>query len=196
MITDFVITKLEEFLDNRDLESHIVPESNAYPTSGELFISIVGSDNDIVMTEDSIQISVHVTTRCSIRTGKWAEQRKGTPYLKLVNLQEQVFFAIMGSSGILTSRPDIIINGEPLNYTVHGRFHTGKMRTKPVPVKPDFWFSQDQVREGDPRRGIPNNDSRRERGYLLEQTYRTPIISVPYDCANALSPIFGNENDS
>lgn len=163
MITDLVIKEVEKSLDKK-FKVHIVPEDEAYPTSGSTFIRVSGEFTDIKMTEGNVLFQVSFSVSCSIRTRDFLKQNKHKPYLSLINLQESCFLHIT-SDASLNSKLINISKG----VSVTGRFTSNSINTRVQKVGPNFYGSKDM-------------SSTREAGYVLTQRYLSPKIFVPLTC--------------
>lgn len=163
MITDLVIKEIETTLDEK-FEAHVVPEDEAYPTSGSTFIRVSGDFTDIKMTEGNAVFQVAFSVSCSIRTRDFLKQNKYKPYFTLVDLQEQCFIH-------LTSSPELVgsIRTIASRVSVTGRFTSTSINTRVQTVGPNYYGSTDM-------------SSRREAGYVLSQRYVSPKIHVPIAC--------------
>jgi hypothetical protein len=163
MISEKVIQFVEDALDEA-FEAHIVPEEEAYPTSGSTFIRVTGSDTDISWTEESVIFVVDFTVLCSIRTRDFVKQNKYKPYKTLIDLQEQTFTHILTN---ITLRNQLYTLATGIS--VVGRFTSNRITTRVQKVDPSFYGSKDF-------------SSDREAGYLLQQTYSSPELHIPIYC--------------
>lgn len=163
MITYEVIKIIETSLDTI-LDAHIVPETEAYPTSGSTFIRVSGENTDFQFMEDSIKAVITFNVSCSIRTRDYLTQNKYKPYEILLDLQEKCFFHIIQDVSLISSLYSLAER-----MSVSGRFTSTNLRTSVQEVFPDFFGSEDLT-------------SRREAGYMLSQTYSTPLITIPFAC--------------
>ena len=163
MISDKVIQFVEDALDEA-FEAHIVPEEEAYPTSGSTFIRVTGADTDIAWTEESVIFVVSFSVLCSIRTRDFLTQNKETPYKALIDLQEQTFMHIL-TNVALRNQLQTLATG----LSVVGRFTSNSLSTRIQKVDPSFYGSKDF-------------SSDREAGYLLQQTYQSPELHIPIYC--------------
>ena len=163
MITYEVISIVEQSLDTI-LDAHISPESTAYPTSGSTFVRVSGENTDITFMQDSIKVIVYFTVTCSVRTRDYLVQNKYLPYKILLDLQEKSFFHIIQDVTLISSLYAI---AERMSVT--GRFTSTNMNTRIQEVFPDFFSSTDTT-------------STREAGFMISQTYSTPVITIPFEC--------------
>lgn len=163
MVTYEVIKLIEQSLDTV-VEAHIVPETEAYPTSGSTFIRVSGENTDFQFMQDSIKVVITFTVSCSIRTRDYLTQNKYKPYEILLGLQEQCFFHIIQDTNLIAS---LFTIAEKMS--VSGRFTSTNLNTRVQEVFPDFFGSEDLT-------------SRREAGYMLSQSYTTPLLTIPFAC--------------
>ena len=163
MITDLVIREVESTLDEK-FEAHVVPEDEAYPTSGSTFIRVSGDFTDIKMKEGNALFQVSFVVACSIRTRDFLKQNKYAPYFALLDLQERCFIH-------LTSSPELIgkLTAIATGVSVTGRFTSTSINTRVQTVGPNYYGSTDM-------------SSRREAGYVLSQRYLSPMIHIPVAC--------------
>lgn len=170
MITDLVLDVIETSLDGI-VTAHIVPETQAYPTSGSTFIRVTGDYTDIQFREDSVQFMVNFSVYCSIRTRDYLKQNKYLPYKTLINLQERCFLHIIQDISVITNLAAIAER-----VSISGRFASTNLNTRVEAVFPDF-FGSDDI------------SSPREAGYMLSQSYTSPRIIVPFQCLVLPSPL-------
>jgi hypothetical protein len=163
MITYPVLSLVETQLDNA-VQAHIVPEAQAYPTSGSTFIRVSGEHTSIQFTEDTVEFIITFSISCSIRTRDFLIQNKRKPYETLLNLQEQCFFLITQDQTLISQLYTIASQ-----VSVIGRYESSMLNTRVQTVYPDFFNSDDY-------------SSRREAGYVLMQAYKTPKIIIPFRC--------------
>ena len=170
MITDQVILAIEKSLDTT-FDAHVVPEREAYPTSGYKFIRVSGTNTLIVINEGSIRFTVNFMVQCSIRTRDFLKQHKQTPYFELVDLQERCFLHLLTDQGVQTD-----LYGIAENISVIERVKSNSLNTTVQTVTPDFYGSDDF-------------SSTREAGYLLTQHYSAPSLIVPMECLELPAPL-------
>lgn len=163
MITDLVIKEVESALDEK-FDAHVVPEDEAYPTSGSTFIRVSGDFTDIKMNEGHAVFQVSFSVSCSIRTRDFLKQNKHKPYLTLIDLQEQCFIHLTSNAALIGS-----IRAVATEVSVTGRFTSSSINTRVQSVGPNYYGSTDM-------------SSRREAGYVLSQRYVSPMIHVPFNC--------------
>ena len=170
MITAETLNLVETTLDAK-VEAHVVPETEAYPTSGSTFIRVSGDYTDIQFREQSVQFTVGFTVSCSIRTRDFLTQNKRIPYVTLLNLQERCFFIITQDLTLVSG-----LSAIAERISVSGRFTSSVLNTKVQNVYPDFFGSTDL-------------SSTREAGYMLSQSYVSPKIIIPMECLAFPAPL-------
>ncbi len=170
MITDKVIQAIEASLDAK-FTAHVVPEGEAYPTSGSTFIRVTGDYTDINMTEGNAIFTVLFSVMCSIRTRDFTKQTKRTPYYTLLDLQERVFLHLTSD---LTLTNSLYAIADSIG--VVGRFTSTKINTRVQALDPSFYGSTDY-------------SSHRETGYLLSQSYFAPQLHIPVNCLTYPEPL-------
>ena len=163
MITDVVLRAIEERLDTI-VEANVVPEGEAYPTSGSKFYRVTGDHTDFVFKESSIVATVSFSVICSIRTRDYLKQKKDIPYVELLNMQESCFFHLI-TYGELENK----LRETFSIISVNGRIQSEMMNTRVQNVFPIFFNSKDK-------------SSDREAGYLISQSFHAPSITIPYTC--------------
>jgi hypothetical protein len=164
MITDLVIKEVEKSLAKKFSKVNVVPEDEAYPTSGSSFIRVSGEFTDIKMTEGAVIFQVSFSVSCSIRTRDFLKQNKHKPYYSLITLQESCFFHITSDTSLTSKLIDIATG-----ISITGRFTSNSINTRVQKVGPNFYGSKDM-------------SSTREAGYVLTQRYLSPKIFVPLTC--------------
>jgi hypothetical protein len=172
MITDKVLTAIEATLDTT-LDSHIVPEDEAFPTTGHTFIQVVGNNTKISYNENTVNFVINFSIVCSIRTRQYPTQRKRTPYLDLIDLQERTFFTLAFDKDLITALRTISDRA-----SIVERFKSSNINTRVVTVGPTFFGSDDK-----------SINPRNEAGYKLEQYYTSPTITIPIRCLNLPSDL-------
>ena len=170
MITGPVLEVVENSLDEV-VTAHIVPETEAYPTSGSTFIRVTGDYTDIQFREGSVQFVISFSVYCSIRTRDYLKQNKRLPYRTLLDLQEQCFFQITQDPTVITGLGAIADQ-----LSISGRYTSTNLNTRVEKVYPDFFGSDDL-------------SSPREAGYMLSQAYTSPRIIIPFQCITFPEPL-------
>lgn len=164
MITDKLIQAVETELDTK-WDSHIVPEGEAYPTSGQFFMKVTGEATEIDFTEAMFKFKVVFQVTCSVRTRHYPVHAKRVPYLALIDLQEKAFLHLISSNDLLVAIKDI-----PGVSSTTGRITSTLLRTLPTVVGPSYFNSTDY------------DSSTREAGYTLTQSYSSPEIHMGLEC--------------